>query len=302
VIVVEKGEQPYFLTDPRLTPWQNLTSEFASASVVKNVFYPFDVAQSLMQINSPDAKEGVIPTLVHLKKTYGISSWFRGNIVSNISSAILTLGGFCSRKMLKNYDAPFSTVLTVVHAEAMMVALYPLQVIKVKMITDPAKYQNFVQSLTTVHQEEGLPGLFRGLGFTIFEIIPMMVSNYIGFEIASLIFKKPRGEMTLGENISMAIVCSFIATALHYPFETAKKQVQATKYTPEGDGVIKTLMDTGEKHGMMGLWKGFTANIFKLPSLLIHRSIFHLEQIYFLKMIGIKPPYFHPSIKTLNQL
>jgi len=210
---------------------------------------------------------------------------------------------FFDKRILGNrFEGSTVQIVSIIPAELALTALYPLQVAKTKMINNSIKYQSILQTLKTIHQEEGIPGLYHGFGFTLFEILPGMLTSFIGFEIASLIFRKPRDSMSISENITVALVGSFLAGILQYPLETAKKKVQALKNLPESDGAIKTLIDLGENHGIVGLWKGFSANLFKFPALLVHRFFFHVGQIYFLKNNGYKPPLYHPTVHVLNQL
>jgi hypothetical protein len=299
VLVVEKGEPPHFLHDPRLTPWQNFCSEGLASATVKNVFYPLEVAQTLMQTKSPDARDGIIPTILHLYNTYGFSSLFRGNIAANISGNVLALGGYTVGLIMDTttFENRIAILLaSVVPAQLLVAALYPLQVAKVRMITAPSKYVDLIQTINTIHEEEGPRGLFRGLGFSLVETIPALATTYAGFEFAALLFRKARQDMSIKENIIYGILGTFIAALLHYPFDTAKKMVQSKKAVSENDGVLKTLAEEGEKHGLVGLYKGFSAQFFKLPSLLVERAVFKAAQVYFLRANGYSAPHLHPAL------
>jgi len=302
-VVCLNQKQPYFINDPRLTPWQNFCSEALSATILKNVFYPLDVAQTLMQTNSADARDGIIPTLSHLHKTYGISSLFRGNIAANVSGTVLALGGFATKSLMVNatFDSRLATFATsILPAQLFVAVLYPFQVAKVRLITEPAKYQDTIQTLETIYEEEGVYGLYKGFGFTIFETLPFMATTYAGYELAGFLFRKSRVDLSVTENVALAMLGAFFASLLHYPFDTAKKIVMSRKNVTNGDSVLKTLADVGEKHGILGLWKGFSAHVLKFPSLLIQRSIFHFLQTYFLRSNRISPPYRHPNLRVLG--
>jgi len=302
VTIVEVGKAPHYVIDRRLTPWQRFVSEALSTSVVTNVFYPFDVAQTLMQVNAEDAKDGIVPTLLHLYQKYGISAWFRGNVASNLYSGLLSLVSFLTKRLLEaRFESQGTFFLgSFVSTEIVAVVLYPLQVAKTKLIANPFKYQNVFQTLATVHQEEGVEGLYSGVGFAFLDTIPTIFSSYLGYEMAGWVFRKPRIDLTAGENVAMVIIGTFLATMLHYPFETAKKKVQVLKYTPEGDSVLSTLANVGEKYGVMGLWKGSSAQCFKLLSPLLQRSVFGMTQSYFFKANGYVPPYYHPIPVSLK--
>jgi len=269
---------------------------------VKNIFYPLEVAQTLMQTKSSDARDGVIPTLIHLYNTYGISSWFRGNVAANLSGTLLALGGFAVKTIMhgKTFENRIAIFLaSVVPTQLVVAAFCPLQVAKVRMITTPSKYVDTIQTLKTIHEEEGWKGLFRGVGFMMFEALPAMATGYVGYELAGFFFRNRDVNLSPRENILLGILGSFIGTMLLYPFETAKKLVQSKKTTStDNDSVLKTLAEEGEKHGLLGLYKGFSANVLKLPELLIQRALYQAAHVYFLKANGYPTPYLHPTIRV----
>jgi len=211
-----------------------------------------------MQTGSPDARDGVLNTLSHLHKTYGFTSLFRGNIGSNLSDTVLALGGFAMKTLMhgvsfENRVAIF--LASIIPMQIVGAIVYPLQVAKVRMITHPSKYLDIVQTLKTIHEEEGTAGLYRGFAFTMFETIPLTITTYAGFELANFAFGKPAEDLSVKENIALAILGSFLATLLHYPFDTAKKIVQSRKASTDNEGVLKTLADVGEKHGLVKCWE-----------------------------------------------
>jgi len=251
-----------------------------------------------MQTGAPDAREGIIPTISHLYKTYGLGSLYRGNIAANISGGIMALGGFVVKTMMHgvSFDNRVATFLaTLIPTQILTAIVYPLQVAKVRMIANPSKYLDVVQTLKTINDEEGTAGLYRGFAFTMLETIPLTLTTWAGFELAHLAFRKPVVDLSIKENIALAVLGSFLATLLHYPFDTAKKLVQSRKASTEPDGVLKTLADVGEKHGVVGLYKGFSAQLIKLPAMFIERAIYQAAQVYFLRSAGIPTPHLHPA-------
>jgi hypothetical protein len=298
VLVIERGEPVYFLRDPRLTAWQNFVSEAASSAIVKNIFYPIDVAQTLMQTNSPDAKGGIIPTLLHLQTNYGISSWFRGNVASNLSGTVLALAAFYLKALMSGQTIDnriLAFLASILPTQLAVAGLYPLQVAKVRMITNPLKYEDTISTLAKINDEEGAAGLYKGLTFTLLETIPAMATTYAGYELAGLFFRKPREDLTIAQNIALGILGTAFAALLHYPLDTAKKIYISRKSATEGEGVLKTLADVGERHGLDGLYQGFTSQFFKAPALFVQRAFYQVIHNYFLKANGIPAPYYYPT-------
>jgi len=74
---------------------------------------------------------------------------------------------------------------------------------------------------------------------------------------------------------------------LRYPFDTAKRTVQSKP--ADEVGVVRTLVTIGERWGMVGLWKGYPSELFKIPSLWLQTSIIKCTKTGFLWMNGYIP-------------
>src|SRR5690242_19205195 len=91
------------------------------------------------------------------------------------------------------------------------------------MITNPIKYTDLVQTLKTINDEEGAPGLFRGLTFSLFgtnsacplfnvsDTIPVMATTYAGFYLAELIFGKPADKWTPAHSIFIGAIGTLLS-------------------------------------------------------------------------------------------
>jgi hypothetical protein len=294
-----KWEHPRFLPDPRLSPFQNFISESESAVITKNLFYPLEVAQTLLQTGGPDARDGILDTIGHLYKVYGFGSLYRGNIAENLAAIIMGVGSFVVKTMMHGvkFESNVAAYLAnLIPHQILTVLVYPLHVAKVRMIANPSKYLDVAQSLRSINDEEGSAGMYKGLSFTLLETIPKTLTTWAGFELAKLAFSRPVEDLNVKENIALAVLGGFLAATLHYPFDTAKKIVMSRKaVSGENEGVVKTVADIGEKHGLVGLYKGFSANLLKLPAMFIERAIYQAAQVYFLKSGGFPAPHLHPA-------
>jgi hypothetical protein len=249
--------------DPNLTPIQDLANSLLSASLAKSVLYPLDAAQILMQTNAKDARDGLIPTLIHLYNTYGISSWWRGNVASCCIGTTIAIGKFLgSSPALRNIaTTPTSKFLV---TAAITTAIYPLHIAKIRMIVHPEKYKNTVQTIQTIYKEEELLTLFKGLPVTILGFLVNCATTAVACRLISSIWKKPRQDMTWWEAVISTTIVTLLTGLVQYPIDTAVKIVQATP--DDTDNVVRTLLNTGKiprAGGFAALYSGFTINFLK---------------------------------------
>jgi hypothetical protein len=246
-----------------LTPIQDLANGLFSASIAKTIFYPFDVAQILMQTNAEDSREGILQTLAHMYEKYGIWSWFRGNIASCSIGSTLAIGSFLGASPLLR-DIGYSPLSRFLISASLTTAVYPLQVAKVRMITHPKKYTATLETIQMIYKEEELQALYRGLSFTLLGIILNGLATVAALRIIGSIWKKPRDKMSFWEDMLFGALGVVIAEAIQYPIDTAVKIVQSQANDP--DNVLRTLLNTGRiprTSGFRSLFSGFAATFIK---------------------------------------
>jgi len=246
-----------------LTPIQDFSAQLVSSSLAKTLFYPLDVAQVLMQTNAEDSRDGLIQTLIHLYQTYGITSWFRGNLASCAIGTTLAVGNFLgSFPLLRNTGStPIARFL--IHA-SITTAIFPFQVAKIRMITHPNKFKSTFETISSIYHEEELPALYRGLTATLLGIIVNGITTSACLRLISSVWKKPKSEMSFWESFLFGALGAILASAIQYPVDTAVKIVQSQPNDP--DNVLRTILNTGRiprAGGFLGLFKGFSSNLEK---------------------------------------
>jgi len=252
-----------FVQNSRLSPIEDLINGVYCGSVVNTLFHPLDVAQILMQTNSKDAKEDAIHTLAHLYENYGLSSWFRGNLASCIFTFALASGNFIhSSPLVRNVGTqPFSNFA---FNACVTTLVFPLRIAKIRMITNPGKYKNLLDTIKTVYKEEELPTLYRGLGITLLSILMNGILTSASLKVISSFWNKNQDNMKLWERLLIGTLGTVIAGLVQYPIDTALKIVQSQENSP--DNIGRTLLNTGRiprTGGFTSLYNGFGTYLIK---------------------------------------
>ena len=121
-----------------------------------------------------------------------------------------------------------------------------------------------------VLREEGIRGLYRGVGGYLVESIPSFGLTFMTFEFVERSFGKPKKDITFFEHFVSGCVASAFSQSFTFPLQNIRKMVQ-TGYVPVGTAdlvrrlpkpnwvdVVRSVVRTS---GIMGVWKGSMANL-----------------------------------------
>jgi len=267
-----------------LSPLLKNVHGFFSRVVSQALFYPLDVAQALIQVGADDARDNAFQTLIHLYKSYGISSWYRGFLPSTISINAAIFGNFLSiagkrRKGIQT-GSFLGGLVDYGTTQVVLVGFLPLQVAKVRMITSPSKYKNTLECIETIFNEEGPSALFRGFSASLLAWIPHVIGRYIFHELFYKLFARPPQGMV--ENIAVGVSVHLLSGLLEYPILTAEAVRQSQLGEP--DSVVKILLRTYKKEGLKGLYPGFSCIVYKTPRIVVSSFIARKSKALFLRL------------------
>jgi len=267
-----------------LRPVVEYAHDFLVVTISRAIFYPLDVAQILLQVKADDARDNPISTLLHLYKTYGFSSWYRGFLPATLCVSSASMRRNLYPLSLKG--ALISSGTT----QVVLASIFPLQVAKVRMITSPKKYKITTECIQTIYEEEGLSALFRGISASLIGWIPATLVSYLSFEIFYWIFgRTPQGTL---ENIGFGTVTNLLIGLLEYPVLTAEAIRQSQVGDP--DPVWKILIRIATTQGIKGLYPGFTCLLLKIPQRYLSSFISRRSKKLFLKV-----PSFRANIPNI---
>lgn len=157
-------------------------------------------------------------------------------------------------------------------------AANPTDLVKVRMQTDgmlrdptgaviPKKYTGVVNCFTTTVQNEGVRGLWTGVGPTIGRAAALAAAELATYDEVKIQFKK-RGiikEDGIFLHISTAFISGFVATVVSSPFDVVKSRVMGQPIDAKGAGTLYSgMMDCFAKsvkqEGPFSLYNGFWPN------------------------------------------
>jgi len=239
-----------------LTSFQQFANSIVSTSITRTLFYPLEVAQIINQTNASETVDGILPTLVNLHKKFGIGGLYRGFWASSAIGWSISIG-----EVLGAAYMPTPVTRFFLRA-CITMAIFPLHIAKVRMITLPEKYEATLQTIQKIYEEEELPSLFRGLSVALLALVfrdawaLLLVKALTAFRVSP--------EITLKHVLISAALSSLLLELLQYPIDTAVKIVQSHPH--DSDNVARVIANTGKiprASGIMALFRGFGASFLK---------------------------------------
>lgn len=148
------------------------------------------------------------------------------------------------------------------------IALCPLEACKVRIQTQPGCSPLLRVVLPQILKQEGVAGLYKGLGPLWMRQIPYTMMKFAAFErTVELLYKhvvpKPRADCSKGEQLLVTFAAGYIAgvfcAIVSHPADTVVSKLNQDKGS--------TAVEAAKKLGMAGLWKGLTPRIIMIGTL-----------------------------------
>lgn len=146
-------------------------------------------------------------------------------------------------------------------------AIYPLDLVRLRMTTTPGLYPNFLSGLATIAKVEGVGGLFKGVQYANAWAIPYAAALFgTNDQLKSL--AKTYGIKVNGlTGAAFGAVSGMVSTFVAFPIESMRRKLQAqgTGGRPViYSGLIDTFRQVLAANGVRGLYVGCAANIVKM--------------------------------------
>lgn len=208
--------------------------------------------------------------LTDLLKNEGILGLWRGNTVNCMKVAPTTAVKFFVTENLKRFAKEYYTKknqklpfivnfgIGALGAITSTMVSHPIDVIRTRMsieTTKIRKYDGFFGTAKTIIKEEGITGLYKGLGFSILSVTPFQAVNHACFDIVSPLV--PECKL---KKLYQGCLSSSLAFSLCYPLDVVKRKLLAKKADSATDA-IKTIIKT---QGIKGFYSGFSVGFVKV--------------------------------------
>jgi len=289
----------------------------AAAGVVsRTATAPLDRLKMLMQVGTkwaPVRPAGVLGGLRAIYAQGGFLSFFQGNTANVIKVMPESGVKFWTYDWAKLYlcvDARHPRIFERLLAgacagAASCIAIYPLEVAKTRLaVASPGTYEGLVHCLQSTVRAEGLGALYKGLGASLVGIMPFCAVDLALYNtIKSELRYRRRSEPGTLTMLGCGAMSSSLAQLATYPLALAKTRLQASGmpgFSAQYDGLIGCLVDTVQKDGLKGLYRGIVPNLLKaVPSISISYVVFENMKLTLTLRGWSKPAPASPSTRSM---
>jgi solute carrier family 25 protein 43 len=196
------------------------------------------------------------------------------------------------------------------------VATYPTDMVKTRLTVahadkEKAKYKGMIDCFRVIMREEGFMAFYKGMSTSVIGVIPFAGGTFMAYEVLDKAWGKPKEKMTAMENFINGCLAASFAQTFSFPFDTIRKKLQAQSKTISEDmrpdvefnGMVDAFRQTIRKNGILGLWRGTTANLAKVaPYAGIMFAAFEFCKRVFLYVNGYtESPFVDKPIPGIDQ-
>lgn len=278
-------------------PYLSLVAGGVAGALSRTAVSPMERVKVLFQVQGSSGiqayKRGTLTTIWHIWKDEGVTGLFRGNGVNCVRIVPYTAIQYTVYHNLKHFitndERDFNGIeklLCGLTGGVFSVAgTYPLDLVKTRLSVLTAKGLHLKNegvvdltlwgNLKLIYKTEGgLKALYRGFVPTAMGVAPYVALNFAIFEQMkeSLPVSLQSHQISI---LAIGGISGGIAQTMVYPFDILRRRFQVATM---GDGqlgfkykgVLDALVTIVEKEGYAGLYKGWTANMWKIiPSMAV---------------------------------
>jgi len=168
--------------------------------------------------------------------------------------------------------SPLSKVLAGVSSGSISAAICsPTDLIKVRMQAgrlrgeNCKRYRGIIHAAKSIVQEEGVRGLYRGVGPTAARAGVVAAAELGSYDEIKALFRRAGSENGTGLHLKTATLAGLCATAASSPFDVVKSRVMSQPVNAHGRGLLYGGMydcfkKSLQREGISFMWRGFSAN------------------------------------------
>jgi len=270
----------------------------------RTITSPLDVVKILAQVGTKETREGFLKSFTNIYRREGIKAFWKGNGIACVRLFPYNAIQFATFTKLKvamsDANGQLGSLNALVAGSlggiSATVLTYPTDMAKTRLTVghadkEKAKYKGMIDCFRVIAREEGFFAFYKGMSTSIIGVIPFAGGTFMAYDFLDKAWGKPKEKMTALENFTNGCLAAAFAQTFSFPFDTIRKKLQAQSRTVSDDmkpdveftGMIDAFRQTVNKHGILGLWKGTTANLAKVaPYAGIIFAAFEATKRYFL--------------------
>lgn len=231
---------------------------------------PFNCAASLVRSEGPSALFKGLPPALLRQSTYGS---LRYGLYGPIRNSLGVDPG-----TPKTEIPLFKKVLAGGLAGALASAVAnPTDLVKVRLQTDgqlkgndgkflPKKYTGMTNAFLSIVREEGVLGLWKGVGPTVGRATVLAAAELSTYdEVKGRLLQTPYFEEGLFCTVTTAALSGLLSTIASSPFDVVKSRVMGQPLNPDGTGrlyrgMVHCFVQSTKTEGLLSLYNGFWPN------------------------------------------
>eukprot|EP00210_Caulerpa_lentillifera_P007277 g6959.t1 len=268
-VVIHDGDR-YRKQGSSTNPWGHLFAGAFAGAASRTATAPLETLRLSAMTGSIPKDMSSIQAARTVCKADGWRSLFKGNLTNVIRAApqkALDFFAFDAFKRLLGNDttdggySPWKTIAAGGLAGATSnLALYPLEVVRSRLTIDSTgAYKGVLHAFGKIHRQEGLAGLYRGVGPSVLGIVPEAAIVYGLFDLSKRAYKKVKGEEPgVIASLSFGVFSAFMGQVVAYPLETVSRRMQVHEMGSQINFGL-CLNEIITKEGMGGLYRGLGA-------------------------------------------
>ncbi|KAH8893009.1 mitochondrial carrier [Thozetella sp. PMI_491] len=277
-----KGAEDY--TTSEVAKAVSLYARYAVAgafccSFTHAVLTPVDVVKTRIQLAPQEYRGGIVGTARQIVAAEGAPTLLTGlgpTITGYCLQGAFKFGGYEFFKQSAvnylGYETAAKNRNTVYLASAATaevfgdLALCPFEAVRIRLVSEPTFARGMSDALFKMARQEGLAGLYSGLGPIILKQVPYTAATFLVYEKASQTAYSffDRSKLSAagisGINLGSGLIAGIAAAIVSHPADTVLSKINKDKGQP-GEGTMRRLIRVASGLGLRGSFTGLHARI-----------------------------------------
>lgn len=239
----------------------------------------------LYQVNNSMCSSSLLSTFWKILRTEGLSSFWKGNLTSVIHRFPYSGINFATYeharkivhdKMKFQESLAMKLLCGAISGTAACVGCYPLDVARTRFIASTAssstRPHHIVTLLADIWRNEGILGLYRGMGMSLFVSVPniaisfavygSMKEQFIISEDVELFIDPVSGSLTFLGSLLSGSVSGFLTSVITFPVDVIRRRLQLPGTVRAG--AVAELREILQAGGVRRLYRGLLPELLKV--------------------------------------